>query len=165
MSSILIFQNKLCKFVFLAALDKRESHADTQTHRHTENRIQTAQTVRQSSNCLSFFVSFCLCVCVSVWLSDYVSVCLHAYVSFCLPVCLPVYLPVRLSACLSAYFRVVSGLKSLRDLGLSSIQDGKDGAFSEPCSPAPQPSLLLRTLHRHILTRRLGLAVMTRILP
>ena len=36
----------------------------------------------------------------------------------------------RLSACL----RVVSGLNCLRDLGLSSIQDVTDVAFSEPCS-------------------------------
>ena len=47
----------------------------------------------------------CLCICV----------CICVSVSVCLPV------------------HVVSSLNCLRDLVLSSIQDGTDGAFSETC--------------------------------
>ena len=81
--------------------------------------------------CLSVFicvsVSFCLPVSLSVWLSECMSVCSclpgSPSVLQCLPVCL----------------HIVSTLNCLLDLGLSSIQDGMDGAFSEPCPAVSSP--------------------------
>ena len=78
----------------------------------------------------------CLCVCQSVSVNVRVSVCLS----------------VSLSAgssvwqCLSVCFHVCSGPNCLRELGLSSIQDGTDGAFSEPCRSGPCPRLTWQLL-------------------
>ena len=62
-------------------------------------------TDRQTDRQTVCMSSACLCICLCVCVS----------VSVCLPV------------------HVVSSLNCLRDLELSSIQNGTDGAFSEPC--------------------------------
>ena len=74
-----------------------------------ENSRQNLQflwgTYRQTDRQTVCMSSACLCICPCVCVS----------VSVCLPV------------------HIVSSLNCLRDLELSSIQNGTDGAFSKPC--------------------------------
>lgn len=70
------------------------------------------------------FFLICLSFCVSIRLY----VCLPVFLCGCLSVCSSVCSSVSLSVCLD----IVAGPNCLRDLGLSSIQDGTNGAFYEP---------------------------------